>query len=633
MWLWLVGALFASPPPGDQTVIYYNARMALREARPQEVVKLWLLRNAVRDQTGEVSPHDPDFHSLIWAALGELGVCQDGLEADKEGAGLWTLALHNWVVRNLRRRMRPQQPRPFDAFTLNRQQRFVAVGDVLSTEEMRTVELFRGRCLRPRLALTTIGELPTADLSDRQVAARLLGNLLERAAENLDEDVVRGRSVISARLFDINLQLMAIAAREARQQTRDDVRQGRLLGMSRTDLEVIRADADAYAFPSDSDAARILRDSVTWPISEWMALRADRRLFLFRHARDFVDDPEQIDRISLGVIDALIVQGDGEEVEKWIAHRGVEASLDAETPIWSGERGRRLLALDPESGFQERSVIALRRGVSLLEAGDLPGALRLMAYAIRYAPESRERQAVENLSLRWLSYISSQFEVSESLLVTLQELVPRRDYAVLLEDMLWSSALRADRSSFDRAVMGQVGRGALERRAEAIQPLAAGDIGRFLRNTRRGLRDTPGETLKLLEEFLNRLEAEDADIRSAHIRTLAELRELLRPLSIEAGSTGRQSRRATELMDRSQAIVEGLGQYQMSTTRRDRARALNPDTEVFAGSLRLAPTDPLPWPFRPAEIAAPSIFAPVDLIPEERRAADGEVIFGWRIEG
>ena len=53
--------------PSDHTLVYYNARMALREGAPLEATRLWLLRNALEDQTGRVSTHDADFGSVTWS--------------------------------------------------------------------------------------------------------------------------------------------------------------------------------------------------------------------------------------------------------------------------------------------------------------------------------------------------------------------------------------------------------------------------------------------------------------------------------------------------------------------------------------------------------------------------------------
>ena len=624
----LLMGLALAQEPGEQTLVYYNARMALREGRPDEALRLWLLRNVLEDESGVVSIHDPDFHSVTWAALGELGLCQDGLPTDQEGAGLWPLALHNWVVRNMGRRGFAAPSTPFRAFEVGRQQRFVSISDVLSGPELAAVQFVRGPCNLPRVALAKAGESPLASLSDRQVAARLLRDLLDNAA--LD-DRVRGQAAIQARLFDLDLQLTALAAREARTQEVERARRARELGLKRGSVEAIRDESPETTLNPDSEAARILRACVDWPVGEWMALSPDRRLFLFGHARSYGGDPERLDQLALEILDRLIDQGEGAQAEDWIPRVGSVEDPLAQRVIWSGERGQRLLALDGEQGFGEGGVIALHRGVDHLERGELPQALRSLAFALQHAPESRQGEVVESLSLRWLTYVASQFEITDDLLITLQELVPRRDYAVLLEDLMWRAALRADRQSFDRGLRHQAGRNALQRRLHLLDPLASGDVNGFTARIREGLRDAPSETLQFLDQLVQRLELEDGLVRAAHVPTLEALTRLLEPLM--ADPTGRQGRKAEDLVRRGQAIIEGVGGLALDAGPGARARTLDPSGEVFVGSLRLAPADPLPWPFPVTEPSPPSVFVPLDLTPVEWRDDQGELVFGWSIGG
>ncbi|MFT5586747.1 MAG: hypothetical protein ACI9VR_004349 [Cognaticolwellia sp.] len=624
MW-WLLGlGLALTEPPSDQTLVYYNARMALREGNHDEALRLWFLRNAIQEQTGVVSIHDPDFLSVTWVALGDVGVCQDGHRTDEDGAGLWPLALHNWVVRNMGRRPPPLPAKPFKAFDLSRQQRFVSVNDILDTKELGAVRFFQGPCTLPTSALLRAGERPDAELSDRQVTARLLRDLLERARLSLKQDHVRGRSAIEARLFDLDLQLTELAAREARQEELEDLRRGRAAGMLRGSMDAIREEAPPTTLGSDTEAARILQACVDWPVSEWMALSPDRRLFLFDHAREQVDAPAKLETIALGVLDRLIDDQKGDEAEDWIAR------IDSKAPVWSGERGAALLALDREAGFSERGVVAMHRGLYQLETGEMTEALRSLAYALRYAQESKDPEAVENLSLRWVSYVASQFEINDELMLTLKKLVPRREYSMLLEDLLWRAALRADTTSFDRGQRYQLRGNAMERRLLLLEPLAKGDLTTFDRQIRRGLKDGPNETLQFLEQFLQRLELEDAQVRSAHIPTLVAIIELLQPM-LEGDPRGRAPRKAAELADRSQAILEGLGALSNASPEQ-RGHTLSPSSEVYAGSLRLAPSDPVPWPFPLVQSSAPSVFEPLKLTPVEWHQ-DGVLVFGWEISG
>lgn len=631
--LWLLAlapAVAIEPPPTEHTLIYYNARMALREGRSNEALKLWLLRNALEDQTRTVSGHDDDFASVMWAATGELGLCQDGIRRDADGVGLWPLGLHNWVVRNMRRR--PQKrPKPFDAFKVERQQRNISLTDVLTAPELRSAEFYRGRCLRPRTVMLDAGENPLAKLADREVASRLLRYLLRETHTSLDAGKVRGRSVIEARLFDIGLQLTALAERKARAKARRQAVQGRQLGISREAATAIREEAPAYSFSDDSEPAQVLRACLEWSTDEWMALSPERRLFLFDHARNYGGDPAKLEGIALGIIDHLITTNQGREVALWIAHRAPVEDTEGGRPVWDGVRGERLLNLDDESGFNERSVIALHRGVDQLEAGDLEGALRSMAFSLKTAPESSTADAVTSLGLRWLSYIAAQFELTDELLAVLKQTVPRREYTIILEDLEWTAAFHTDQISFDRGLRNQLGRGALGRRLELLVPLARGDLGKFGTGIRDGLEESPSETLRFLEQFLERLETEDADVRTRHLPTLTILRRLLTPLTAEEGGKGRLGRTSSTLVARFQSIQEGLVGLGLDATPTEKARSLGPANEVFAGSLRLAPSDPLPWPFRPSKISAPSVFSPILIRPLEWRTAAGERVFGWSI--
>jgi hypothetical protein len=637
MWpllLTLIGApLSAAPrPASDSTIVYYNARLALREGRNTEAARLWLLRNAIEDTTGRVSPHDADFHSVTWAALGALGICQDGLVQDDEGAGLWPLALHNYLVRTMGRRAAGRRARPFDAFEVGRQARYVAIGDVLGSKELAVVQLSRGRCLRPRLALIAAGEYIGASLSDRQVVARLLRDLLRRAQTTLAGDRVRGRSVIAARLFDLDLQLTALAAREARLAARESGRQGRQLGLSESSVAALRTEAPTTTLDPNSEAASILRACVAWPAREWMSLSPDRRLYLYGAARSYGGDTHALRSLGLGIIDLLIAAGDGAGVARWV---GQIAPVDGDPllreAVWSGERGQRLLALDPASGFEERAVIALHRGVDQLSRGDLKGALRSMAFARQHASESHVGGNIEGLSLRWLGYVVAQFEITDELLVTLTELVPRRDYSLILEDLMWSAAFHSDTRSFETGMANQRGRGALERRLASLRPLAAGDVRRFSTQVQARLTDSQGETLRFIDQFVARLEREDADVRRAQLPTLRALRRVLEPLT--AADAGRPGRVTTALIERTYAIEEGVAGVPSESSAQNRARALSPDAEVHAGSVRLAPADPLPWAFRAVDTAAPSVFTPLDLVPEEWRGPDGAWVFGWSLRG
>jgi len=623
--LWALLSAWALAAPSDATVVYYNARLALREDAPHEAIRLWLLRNALEDQTGHVSPHDPDFHSVTWSALAELGICPDGLATDEDGAGLWPVAMHNHIVRTRGRRTRTPRPRAFDAFQVGRHQRHVAIGDVLDLEELNAVKLSRGWCVRPWRAQVMAQEGLKPQLRDRQVAARTMRDLLERSRETLHRDRVRGWGVVEARLFDLDLQLTALAAREAKRDARNNARWARIVGLGRGSIRAMNEEAPTTTLDPDSAAGRVLQECVHWPVSEWMALSTDRRAFLFDHARQFAEEHNRdltaLDTLAMGILDAAIDLRDGALAQAWIGRIEDPTLQEA---VWSGERGRRLLGLDPDTGFRERGPIALHRGVDLLSRGDLEEALRSLALALQQAPTSRAAEDTAQLSRRWLSYVAGRFRLSETLVTTLKALVPRRDYAVLLEDLLWRAAFHADPDSFAIGVEHAGGRAALDRRMVYLQPLARGDVAQFARGLRVGLDASPSETMRFLDKLIARLELESADIRQAHAPTLAAVRAVLRPYATEVD--GRFARKATELVDRCLAVEDGLTDAVLAPE-----RGLDPTADVFAGNVRLAPSDALPWPFVVATPPAPSVFVPLSLDPIEWTADDGSLVFGWSI--
>ncbi len=655
----LAGAAPASSPrpapaaPSVPTLIHHNARLALRENAPGEALRLWFLRSAVAWQTGRVSAHDTDMHTVAWASLGELGLCQDGLKRDRKGAGLWPVALHNQMVRTLGRKPRRPAAHPFQTLDVGRQQRFVAVNDVLSRDELETLRLAPGRCLLPWRMQVAAGELPWADRRDRDVAARVLRHLLEQAGETMHSERVRGQSVVAVRLFDLDLQLTALAAREARAAARRQASQGRVVGLGRPSVEALRATAPTTTLDPESPAAQVLRASVGWPVDEWMALAPDRRQLLFdqawAHAADLDLDTDRLYIVAEGILDKQITAGDGAEVAAWIARRTAPPAADAraapatdpatdpaaadrQRAVWAGERGARLLGLGPEAGFGERAVVALHRGVDEVQRGELERAMRTLAFALQHAEASADRDQVALLARRWLAHVSGRFALTDELLTTLAALVPRRDLGLLLEDLLWRAALRADGASFDRGRAALGDRGSAARRVAVLAPLAAGDRTGFVRGLRRQLSAAPGDALAAMDRLVAALEREEAAVRAAHLPTLAALGAALDEAEA-AGLAGRQARQAAELGDRMRAIREGLAGLDASASARDRAQALAPEGEVFVGALRLAPADPLPWPFVVRSPAPPSVFTPITLRPVEWTDASGALVYGWRLSG
>jgi len=623
----LSSAAAAEATESRQTVVFYNARLALRDNRPEDVLKLWLLRNSLLQQ-GERPREDPEFRSVVWAALGRLGLCQDGFDDDeREGAGLWPLGLHNSIVHGLSSGPPPSMSAPWDVFEVGRQQRFISLQDVLSAEELRSVTFFRTGCLLPATTAMRFGRSPFLDLEERLSGGWLLRALLMKSRATLVREKVRNLSVVDARIFDLDLVLADLQAREARRNARSLAQQARGAGVSAAGAADLRSKLET--FPENSPQAAFLRRSLTWTPREWLALNRERRLFLFARAQPLSKDPDALQKLMLGIIDELLLRKDGKELEAWIGFVGASESTELRGALTSGERGKRLLELDESTGFRERSVVALHRGVGFLEAGELQESLRSFAYAMQQSETSREAAVTLGLARRWLSYVLSRYETNDEVVATLKALVPRQEYNQVIEELVWRAALRADDRSFERITRTARRGGSFDSTIERLRPLSQGKPGELTTRLRDAIAEEPSSVLRFVRQLIENIEAEDAGVRRANVPTLKGVLEVLRPLSGESRTSKSQSRTADELMDRTQSILDGLSHLDDSVS--GNARALSPTRSTFAGSIRLAPADPLPWPFRPPEPEAPSVFTPIVLEPVEWRDAKGALVFGWRL--
>ncbi len=626
-----VALLVGGIQPSPAWLAYANARVALRDGRADDAIRFWLLRNAIESQSGRVSEADADFRSVTWAALGQLGLCPDGYLHDDDGAGLWPLALHNWLLKSLRRPPRGAGPSAYDAFALGRQQRHISLSDVLDLDELRALKLGSTGCFARLPLLVAAGEGATGQLEDKRVAARVLRHLLRQALGTLRPEQVRGRAVIEARIFDINLRIADLAARATRRRQRELRREGLQRGLSRTELADHAATETRVEIQPDSEEGRILQRSLTWPVDEWMALSPERRRVLFTYAARLAPDSPALQPLILGIVDHLVDARQGSEVQSWVALLGEGGDGASRRLVWQGERGRRLLALDRASGFRERSVVALHRGVDLLAAGELPAALRSFAHALRWAEDSRSADEVRSLARRWLSFVASQFRVTDDLFAMLRTVLPRADYSAVLEDQLWHAALGADQPSFERCVRHQLGRGAQEQRVALLTPLAKGDAGAFVTGLETNLAESPYFARRFLQQFVERMQAQDATVRSRQMPTLQQLEAILQGV-LARDAAGKRPQRALEtLVAELRAVIDGVSEGLGAVATSDGAYTLSPDRELFAGSLRVAPSDPLPWPFVAADPEPPSVFSPLPLVPEEWRDESGALVYGWRI--
>jgi hypothetical protein len=631
---WLVVALAlatgAAEPeatPSDQTLLFYNARLALREGRPADTLRLWLLRNSIANQ-GHLGRHDEEFRSVVWAAMGNLGLCQDGYPKDVEGgAGLWPLSLHNWVL--YASRGIPIGPRnPFDAFDAARQQRFISLHSVMSTAELKTVSFFRTSCYLPETTLISFGKSPSLDLADRLSTGPFLRQVLTLSLKTLVREKVQSVSAIEARIFDLDLAMAQLLERKARRAGLAAKLRAKTLGIS--EAGAAEAKDKAMQWPEQSSQAAFLRKSLTWQTPEWLTLNRQRRLFLFAQAKPFAKGSDALDPLVLSMIDSMIDRGEGGELESWIGNFDATEHPARRMALTQGERGKRLLELEPTTGFRERATVALHRGVAFLEAGAMMEALRSFAYAMAKSDESREAGVTMALSRRWISFVLSRYETNEQVIATLRALVPRQEYNLVVEDLIWRAALRADEKSFEMVVASLQRGSALDARVARLRLLAQGKQGLLATQLRDATTDEPHLTLRFARQLLEKLEAEDVDVRRANIPLLKLFNQIFDSLlTAKAGVAKAQARAAEELLARSQAVLEGLSLFDTSTV--GKARELSPRHETFAGNIRLAPSDKLPWPFEPPQVESPSAFTPLVLRPVEWRDDKGALVFGWRV--
>jgi hypothetical protein len=604
-----------------QTLVFYNARIAQRSKRPTEVLTLWLLRNALVD-AGQPGPHDGAFRSLVWAATGALGLCQDGVARDEGegGAGLWPLGVHNHV---LTLKQAEELPQPWNAFDVGRQQRRVSLADVLSDEELQSVTFSQTDCFLPRLLQLEFGLSPFQELEDRQVQGALMKRLLSLALKTIDQRLVTTTALLEARLFDLDLSLAELRGRKKKEVALDKADQVR--GQEMSAVAARQAGQQAAKALDDPGQQAFLRKTLTWRADEWLTLSRQRREFLFAKARPEATDPAALRALTLDVIDALVATEAGDEVMGWIGHLPRLADQEA---VFDGARGERLLALPDGSGFRERSVIALHRGVRQLERGALADALRSFAFALARSDTSRESATVHALARRWLSYVLSRYQATAEVLATLKALVPRQDFNPIIEDLVWAAALRADGDSFDRLAASAQRGGAFDSRLGRLGLLAHGKPAELVVQLQTSATDAPYETLRFSRQLIEGLEREEAEVRRANRSLLQQLVTLLDALSGQLGNSKTNDRLARDLAGRAQAMLEAMG---TPGGPNGEVRALGLGYSAFAGSLRLAPSDPLPWPFAPPEVEAPPVFSPLQLVPVEWRDSKGELVFGWRI--
>ncbi|MEY3901533.1 MAG: hypothetical protein RL189_839, partial [Pseudomonadota bacterium] len=389
----------ASPAVGEKTAhqaseghaeatdyqLLLSSRAYIAGRRHEDALKVWFLKNTLSSVRGTPSLQESALASAAWLAMARLRACPEDMPQDAHG--LWRVALHNMILSSLFREQPAPPASPFAAFSNGRQQRKISARDVLSAEELNGVKFTEGGCsvissLRLQ-GMDYFNYLFDDSPPTRPQAAMLMIDVLHKASSELRD--VQGLPVLQARIFDLHLFL--IGRSEMTEETE-----------------------------------KILSDAAQWKVADWMALPASRRLFLFKKVFDRSSEKFTDRRKILPIIDVLLDQSAGSDLNSWIGLYSVDASPAELRELWSGERGGRLLSLDKQSGFFGRPAIALRRGLSALESGDIHSALKNLGLAINYSgQEEGDDSVASQLAKRWISYISGTWKVTPELVAVLKE--------------------------------------------------------------------------------------------------------------------------------------------------------------------------------------------------------------------
>jgi hypothetical protein len=570
------------------------ARGAIAADKFQEVPRIWLLANSWRSIQSGLPPvtkrEDSELASAMWLALARLNLCTDNLPTDRHG--LWSIAIHNALIHNLVPREPEDIESPFDGFESGLQTRKISWSDTLSAEELSHIDLKSTSCRSIALAAAPVldtlpSEMRREGLESRRNAALVLRHYLRIAKTALTE--VRATSIVEARLFDIALFLAGSKTR-------------------------------------DPDAEAILTNALSWKLDDWMALTPQRRLLLYRRLMERQSDTVPNRELLLAIIDTMIERKTGTELLSWMGYFSYNAPPEIIADLWRGERGTRLLSLDTSTGFRGRGAIALTRAIDFLQRGETRNAILSLAYAMRYAADDQPNgDATLGLARRWISFVMGGWETDAALLTVLRDIIPREELVSVLEDLAWRAAFRADRKSFEAAYEAFRTRGAAATRVAQLEALVRGDVGRFTRELQKRLIEEPYSSLRFSQSLVDRIEAEDAPIRT---RLLPVLRMLT---AVGAAQKGEKRPRQTliDLARRSEQILEGEDKRE-TLTRDEKARKYASSTGVFVGNVRLAPSDPLPWPFPAPRPKPAQIFTTIKAMPE-RWSGDNGTVLGWRL--
>lgn len=618
--------LITASDPGElQAKIHANARLALQNNAPEETVKLWFLRNAVESTTDQLSPHDNDFHSLVWTSLSSLGLCTDGLSRDEGGAGIWPVATYNLMLKLLRKPPVSFVGEPFRSFNFGYQQRVVSIYDVLEGEELQSLKLRSGFCLGPHLLRAQVGHYPWTERDPRITRAIILKRLLRRALQTTANTKVRGQAELKARIFDLNLYLMDQQEKLKRRQRRGTAQQGRNANFSNAALEEIKEPTNRIFRGAEEEQERILEESLRWSTAEWLQIEDKRRLFLFSKSAELQNDAHRLIATALELIDVFIERQDGVSLAEWIGVYDHLTSGKRREELWDGARGRRIAQLGRSEGFAERSVFHLHQGIAAVQRGAFLPSFSLFAEAIASSGDSHLGDEVRALALRWINHTTEHFTLDETLINLIESALPKVEQARVLENLMWHAAWYGDKDAFRLGLSRIQKRRASTERMNLIEPLSRGDTKGFAVNLRRLGSKRPSAALQLISIILGQFERLNLERRTVHLATIETLEvniDRIRRRSDENQS----EKRLNALFKRIDAIRMGLQNLQGL----DRANhEVSPTSQTFVGAIKLAPADERPWPFEKPDVRRPNPFSPIRITPREWRDSDGRRVMGW----
>ena len=147
----------------------------------------------------------------------------------------------------------------------------------------------------------------------------------------------------------------------------------------------------------------------------------------------------------------------------------------------------------------------------------------------------------------------------------------------------------------------------------------------LIQNLKQVSTQRPSAAIKIVENLLQTFERQTLERRRAHRTTLTALNRYLDWLIRKQDEKGFE-RRLNRLEDQLDSISLGLDNLSDS----DRVlQETSPYSTTFIGSIKLAPTDTPPWPFRVPTIKRPNPFSPIPAHAGRVAFEDNELVMGW----